>query len=97
MNYSRGKKATAEAVASGFEFTSSAKKEAVSSGGGGFSHSTKLMASPSSFSYLTPAGWMSSKSIVQIALNIRWLESQGVPDLRAIRIRLHYGPEARVG
>ena len=40
---------------------------------------------------------MSSKSIVQIALNIRWLESQGVPDLRAIRIRLHYGPEARVG
>ena len=40
---------------------------------------------------------MSSKSIVQIALNNRWMEFQGVPDLRAIRIRLHYGPEARVG
>ncbi|OPZ74890.1 MAG: hypothetical protein BWY82_00502 [Verrucomicrobia bacterium ADurb.Bin474] len=39
---------------------------------------------------------MSSKSIVQIALNNRWLESQGVPDLRAIWIRLHYGPKARV-
>jgi len=40
--------------------------------------------------------WMSSKSIVQIALNNRWMESQGVPDLRAIWIRLHYGPKARV-
>ena len=39
---------------------------------------------------------MSSNSIVQIALNNRWLESQGVPDLRAIWIRLHYGPKARV-
>jgi len=40
---------------------------------------------------------MSSNSIVQIALNNRWLEPQGVPDLRAIWIRLHYGAKARAG
>lgn len=26
----------------------------------------------------------------------RWLEEQGVPDMRASWIKLHYGPKARV-
>lgn len=39
---------------------------------------------------------MSQNEIVRFALNNRWLEEQGVPDLRAIWIVLHYGPQARV-
>ncbi len=39
---------------------------------------------------------MSRNSIVHHALNNRWLEEQGVPDMRAIWIALHYGPKARV-
>jgi RNA-directed DNA polymerase len=39
---------------------------------------------------------MSQNELVRIALNNRWLEEQGVPDLRAIWIALHYGPKARV-
>ena len=39
---------------------------------------------------------MSQNEIVRFALNNRWLEEQGVPDLRAIWIVLHYGPKARV-
>ena len=39
---------------------------------------------------------MSQNEIVRFALNNRWLEEQGVPDLRAIWIKLHYGPQARV-
>jgi len=40
---------------------------------------------------------MSSKRIVQQqALNNRWLEQQGVPDMRTLWIKLHYKPKARV-
>jgi RNA-directed DNA polymerase len=39
---------------------------------------------------------MSQTEIVRFALNNRWLEEQGVPDLRAIWMVLHYGPDARV-
>ena len=39
---------------------------------------------------------MSQNEIVRYALNNRWLEEQGVPDMRAIWIVLHYGPDARV-
>ena len=39
---------------------------------------------------------MSQNEIVRFALNNRWLEEQGVPDLRAVWIKLHYGPDARV-
>jgi len=39
---------------------------------------------------------MSRNSIVHAALNNRWLEDQGVPDMRAIWIKLYYGPSARV-
>jgi RNA-directed DNA polymerase len=39
---------------------------------------------------------MSQVEIVRFALNNRWLEEQGVPDMRAIWIVLHYGPDARV-
>lgn len=39
---------------------------------------------------------MSQNSLVRTALNNRWLEEQGVPDMRAIWIVLHYGPNARV-
>ena len=39
---------------------------------------------------------MSRNSIVHHALNNRWLGNQGVPDMRAIWIKLHYGPDARV-
>ena len=39
---------------------------------------------------------MSQNEIVRYALNNRWLEEQGVPDLRAIWIVLHYGPKAQV-
>jgi hypothetical protein len=38
---------------------------------------------------------MSANSLVQRALTNRWLHEQGVPDLRAIWIGLHYGPQAR--
>ncbi len=39
---------------------------------------------------------MSQTSIVRSALNNRWLEEQGVPDMDAIWRVLHYGPDARV-
>jgi RNA-directed DNA polymerase len=39
---------------------------------------------------------MSQNELVRIALNNRWLEVQGVPDMRAIWIVLYYGPKARV-
>jgi hypothetical protein len=39
---------------------------------------------------------MSRVSLVRIALNNRWLEEQGVPDMRAVWIKLHDGPKARV-
>ncbi len=39
---------------------------------------------------------MSQMSLVRNALNNRWLEEQGVPDIRAAWIKLHYGPQARV-
>lgn len=39
---------------------------------------------------------MSQNEIVRYALNNRWLEEQGVPDLRAIWMVLHYGSDARV-
>ena len=40
---------------------------------------------------------MSRNSIVQTALNNRWLREQGVPGLEAVFTILHYGPDARVG
>jgi len=39
---------------------------------------------------------MSSNRIVQQAMTNRWLEEQGVPDMRTSWIILHYGPKARV-
>ena len=39
---------------------------------------------------------LSQNEIVRFTLNNRWLEEQGVPDLRAVWIKLHYGPDARV-
>jgi RNA-directed DNA polymerase len=39
---------------------------------------------------------MSSNSLVQRALNNRWLHEQGVPDMRTLWITLHYGAKARV-
>ena len=39
---------------------------------------------------------MSQNSIVRAALNNRWLEEQGVPDMKAIWTVLYYGPKARV-
>lgn len=40
-------------------------------------------------------GWrMSQNSLVRAALNNRWLEEQGVPNMRTIWIALHY-PEQR--
>jgi len=39
---------------------------------------------------------MSSNSILQRALNNRWLHEHGVPDIRKLWITLHYGPLARV-
>jgi hypothetical protein len=39
---------------------------------------------------------MSQNELVRIALNNRWLEEQGVPDMRAVWMILHYGPDARV-
>jgi RNA-directed DNA polymerase len=39
---------------------------------------------------------MSTNSLVQRALTNRWLHEQGVPDIRAQWITLHYGPNARV-
>ena len=39
---------------------------------------------------------MSRNTIVHAALSNRWLEDQGVPDMRAVWIKLHYGPKARV-
>jgi len=39
---------------------------------------------------------MSQNEIVRFALNNRWLEEQGTPDMRAVWTVLHYGPKARV-
>lgn len=39
---------------------------------------------------------MSQNEIVRYALNNRWLEEQGVPDMRAIWIVLYYGANARI-
>ena len=39
---------------------------------------------------------MSQNELVRIALNNRWLEEQGVPDMRAVWMVLHYGSKARV-
>jgi AAA+ ATPase superfamily predicted ATPase len=39
---------------------------------------------------------MSQNEIVRFALNNRWLEEQGVPNMRAVWMVLHYGPDARV-
>lgn len=39
---------------------------------------------------------MSQNELVRCALNNRWLEEQGAPDMRAIWIVLHYGQNARV-
>ena len=39
---------------------------------------------------------MSQNELVRIALNNRWLEEQGVPDMKAVWMVLHYGPDARV-
>ena len=39
---------------------------------------------------------MSQNEIVRYALNNRWLEEQGVPEVRAIWLVLHYGKDARV-
>jgi hypothetical protein len=38
---------------------------------------------------------MSQNEIVRYALNNRWLEEQGVPDIRAVWTVLHYGQLAR--
>ena len=37
---------------------------------------------------------MSQNEIVRFALNNRWLEEQGVPDMEAIWIALHFGAKA---
>ena len=39
---------------------------------------------------------MSTNSIVQMAMSNQWLEEQGVPNMRTIWIKLHYGPDAQV-
>ena len=39
---------------------------------------------------------MSSNRIVQQAMTNQWLEEQGVPNLRTLWIKRHYGPDARV-
>ena len=39
---------------------------------------------------------MSGNSLLQRALNNRWLHEQGVPDMRTLWITLHYGPMAHV-
>ena len=39
---------------------------------------------------------MSQNELVRIALNNRWLEEHGVPDMRAIWIVSYYGQKARV-
>ena len=39
---------------------------------------------------------MSQNEIVRFALNNRWLEEKGVPDMRAVWIVHHYGHDARV-
>ena len=39
---------------------------------------------------------MSRNTILHRALNNGWLEEQGVPNMRTIWIKLHYGPKARV-
>jgi len=63
-------------------------------------HLLKLGADPAEVKMATRSRkgyWrMSSNRIVQQALTNRWLEEQGVPNLRQIWIDLHYGPKARV-
>jgi len=39
---------------------------------------------------------MISNRIVQQAMSNGWLEEQGVPNVRTLWIKLHYGPKARV-
>ena len=39
---------------------------------------------------------MSSNRIVQQAMTNHWLEEQGVPNIRTLWIKRHYGPNARV-
>jgi len=39
---------------------------------------------------------MSSNRILQQALTNHWLEEHGVPSMRTLWIKLHYGPKARV-
>ena len=39
---------------------------------------------------------MSQNELVRVALNNRWLEEQGVPDMKAVWTVLYYGPDARV-
>lgn len=39
---------------------------------------------------------MSSNRIVQQAMTNSWLEEQGVPNIRTLWVKLHYGPKARV-
>ena len=43
-----------------------------------------------------PGDWMSQNELVRIARNNQWLEEQGVPDMRAVWMVLHYGPDAPV-
>jgi len=40
---------------------------------------------------------MSANRLVQYTLNNRWLEDQGVPNLRSLWIRLHVGPGKTTG
>lgn len=60
----------------------------------------KLGADPSEVKLATRSRkgyWrMSSNRIVQQALTTRWLEEQGVPNIRTSWIKLHYGSKARV-
>jgi RNA-directed DNA polymerase len=39
---------------------------------------------------------MSANRLGQQAMTNRWLRDQGVPDMRALWIALHYGPKAQV-
>jgi len=60
----------------------------------------KLGADPSEVKLATRSRkgyWrMSSNRIVQQAMTNHWLEEQGVPNIRTLWIKLHYGPKARV-
>ena len=60
----------------------------------------KLGADPSEVKLATRSRkgyWrMSSNRIVQQAMTNHWLEEQGVPNIRTLWIKLHYGTKARV-